>query len=451
MKLKRVLTIAGSDSGGGAGIQADLKTFAALGVHGMTAITAVTAQNTLDVTAVQDVDLALIEAQIHAVVEDIGVDAIKTGMLHTEAIIRVVSRQLAQHDVPTVIDPVMIAKSGARLLEKQAIHTLITDLLPHATVVTPNAMEAEALSGHPVATLEDAKEAAQAIAQLGPHAIVIKGGHLPGTEAIDIVYCQNTFTLLKAKRLNSTTTHGTGCSFASAIAAELAKGSPLLTAVDAAKRFIHTSIQYGLALGQGSGPVNPLAQLYQNASKHQVLTHVTNALNQLTASRTVSTLIPESQSNLVMALPYASSAHDVIGIPGRIVKIGDRVHASSCPAFGASSHVARTVLVAMQYDASIRSGMNICYSQEIIDLCHDFGWLISCYNRREEPPEIKQIDGRTTTWGAHQAIKAVGQVPHILYHEGDWGKEPMIILFGKTPCDVVQRAVRIADSLSGGV
>jgi hydroxymethylpyrimidine/phosphomethylpyrimidine kinase len=156
MKLKRVLTIAGSDSGGGAGIQADLKTFAALGVHGMTAITAITAQNTVDVTKVEDVSPELVEAQIHAVITDIGVDAIKTGMLHTVGIIRVVSRLLAQYDIPTVVDPVMIAKSGARLLKADAKQALITDLLPNATVVTPNTMEAEALSGHPVTTLRGA-------------------------------------------------------------------------------------------------------------------------------------------------------------------------------------------------------------------------------------------------------------------------------------------------------
>lgn len=447
MKLKRVLTIAGSDSGGGAGIQADLKTFAALGVHGMTAITAITAQNTVDVTMVEDVSPEIIEAQIQAVVTDIGVDAIKTGMLHTVAITRVVSHLLSQYDTPTVVDPVMIAKSGARLLEEYAKQAMITDLLPTATVVTPNAMEAEALSGHPVTTLEEAKDAAQVIAQYGPDAVVIKGGHLAGAEAVDIIYYEDAFTLLKAPRIPSTTTHGTGCSFASAIAAELAKGSPLLRAIDTAKQFIHTSIQYGLALGQGAGPVNPMAQLHQNAMRYQVYTQVTNALNQILTNQTVAQLIPESQSNLVMALPYASSPHDVMAIPGRIVRIGNRVHPSSCPAFGASSHVARTVLVAMEYDTTIRSAMNIRYSPAILDRCRALGWSISNYDRREEPPEIKAIDGQTTSWGAHQAIKAAGHVPHLIYHEGDWGKEPMIILFGHTPDEVVQNVAQISENL----
>ena len=447
IKLKRVLTIAGSDSGGGAGIQADLKTFAALGVHGMTAITAITAQNTVDVTMIEDVSPELIEAQIHAVITDIGVDAIKTGMLHSVAIIRVVSRLLAQYDIPTVVDPVMIAKSGARLLEEHAKQALITDLLPNATVVTPNAMEAEALSGHPVTTLKEAKDAAQVIAQFGPDAVVVKGGHISGIEAVDVIYYEDTFTLLRAPRIPSTTTHGTGCSFASAIAAELAKGSHLLTAINTAKQFINASIQYGLPLGQGTGPVNPMAQLYQNAMKYQVYTQVTNALNQLTANQTIAQLIPESQSNLVMALPYASSPRDVMAIPGRIVRIGNRVHASSCPTFGASSHVARTVLVAMEYDATIRSAMNIRFSPAILDHCRALGWTISSYNRREEPPEIKAIDGQTTSWGAHQAIKAARGVPHLIYHDGDWGKEPMIILLGHTPDEVVQHVAQIAENL----
>lgn len=447
IRLKRVLTIAGSDSGGGAGIQADLKTFAALGVHGMTAITAITAQNTVDVTMVEDVSPKLIKAQIHAVITDIGVDAIKTGMLHTVTIIRLVSHLLEQYDIPTVVDPVMIAKSGARLLEENAKQALITDLLPNATVLTPNVMEAEALSGRSVTTLEEAKNAARMIAKFGPEAVVIKGGHLAGDEVIDIIYYEDTFNLLKAPRIPSTTTHGTGCSFASAIAAELAKGVPLLTAIDTAKQFIHTSIQYGLALGQGVGPVNPMAQLYQNAMKYQVHIQVTNALKKLTTSQTVAQLIPESQSNLAMALPYASSPRDVMAIPGRIVQIGNRVHASSCPAFGASSHVARTILVAMEYDATIRSAMNIRYSPAILDCCIALGWTISRYDRREEPPEIKAIDGQTTSWGAHQAIKAAGHVPHLIYHEGDWGKEPMIILFGRTPDEVVQHVAQIAENL----
>jgi hydroxymethylpyrimidine kinase/phosphomethylpyrimidine kinase len=222
-KVFRALTIAGSDSGGGAGIQADLKTFAALGVHGMTAITSITAQNTVTVRAVQDVDPEILRAQIDAVAEDIGVDAAKTGMLHTSEIIKVVSERIERYGFPTVVDPVMVAKGGARLLEKEAAKTLISKLLPLATVVTPNTTEAEAISGKPIRSIDDAKAAAKEIAVMGPKAVIVKGGHLPGDKAIDVLFYDDAFQLFEAERLETTATHGTGCTFSSAIAAELAK------------------------------------------------------------------------------------------------------------------------------------------------------------------------------------------------------------------------------------
>ncbi|RLI31868.1 bifunctional hydroxymethylpyrimidine kinase/phosphomethylpyrimidine kinase, partial [Candidatus Bathyarchaeota archaeon] len=226
VRIPCALTIAGSDSGGGAGIQADLKTFAALGVHGMTAITSITAQNTVAVTAVQDVDPEVVRAQIEAVVEDIGVDAAKTGMLHTSEIIEVVAEEIERHGFPVVVDPVMIAKSGAALLRPEAKETLVRRLLPLATGVTPNAMEAEAISGIKIETLEDGRRAAEEIASLGPRAVVVKGGHILQTEAkaIDILLHEGEFTLLEAERYETKTDHGTGCSFSAAIAAELAKG-----------------------------------------------------------------------------------------------------------------------------------------------------------------------------------------------------------------------------------
>ncbi|MEM3022635.1 MAG: bifunctional hydroxymethylpyrimidine kinase/phosphomethylpyrimidine kinase, partial [Candidatus Bathyarchaeia archaeon] len=234
--IPRALTIAGSDSGGGAGIQADLKTFAALGVHGMSAITAVTAQNTVGVAAIQDIDPEVVRAQIRAVVEDIGIDAAKTGMLHTREVIVLVAQELSRANVPIVVDPVMVAKSGARLLRPDAVDALVGDLLPISTVVTPNAMEAGAISGIEVGDLEGAKRAAEAIARLGPKVVVVKGGHLGGDRAVDVVY-DGDFHLLDGERIASKATHGTGCSFASAIAAGLAKGKAPFEAIKEAKEF----------------------------------------------------------------------------------------------------------------------------------------------------------------------------------------------------------------------
>ena len=450
-RIPCALTIAGSDSGGGAGIQADLKTFAALGVHGMTAITSITAQNTVAVTAVQDVDPDVVRAQIEAVAEDIGVDAAKTGMLHTSEIIEVVAGEVERYGFPVVVDPVMIAKSGAVLLKPEATETLVGMLLPLATVVTPNAMEAEVISGVKVGTLEEGKRAAEKIASFGPGAVVVKGGHIiqGGGKVVDILLHRGEFTLLEAERYETTTTHGTGCSFSSAIASELAKGSGIPEAVRVAKEFVNRSIKYGLHIGRGHGPLNPMANLYNDAERYTVLKCVGDAVRLLEGSSEVRRLVAEVQMNIGMALSYASSPEDVAAVAGRIVRTGQGVRAAGCPQFGASRHVARTILAVTRFDHERRAAMNIRYSEEVVRLCQGMGLTTSFYDRREEPTEVKEREGMTTTWGAERAMKRVGGVPDVIYHLGDWGKEPMITLLGRTAVEVAERAVEVAKKLAG--
>ncbi|MEM2351850.1 MAG: bifunctional hydroxymethylpyrimidine kinase/phosphomethylpyrimidine kinase, partial [Thermoproteota archaeon] len=232
LKVPVAITIAGSDSGGGAGIQADLKTFAALGVHGATAITCVTAQNTFSVTAVECLRSKIVREQIRQVAEDMEIDAGKTGMLYTAEIIRVVAEEISNYRFPLIVDPVMVAKSGAPLLKPEAEETLKRNLIPLATVITPNKFEAERLAGMKVKSIEDAKEAARRIGELGPRAVVLKGGHLEtGGETIDVLYYEGELTLLKAPRIETKTMHGTGCSFSAAIAAYIAKGMDIVSAV----------------------------------------------------------------------------------------------------------------------------------------------------------------------------------------------------------------------------
>jgi len=444
------LTIAGSDSGGGAGIQADLKTFAALGVHGMTAVTSITAQNTVAVTAVQDVDPEVVRAQIEAVAEDIGVDAAKTGMLHTSGIIEAVAGEVERYGFPVVVDPVMIAKSGAVLLRREATEALVSRLLPLAAVVTPNAMEAGAISGAEVVTLEDGKRAAERIADLGPGAGVIKGGHITQREgeAVDILLHRGEFILLGAERHETTTTHGTGCSFSSAIAAELAKGRSIPDAVRAAKDFVNRAIRYGLRIGRGHGPLNPMANLYNEAERYRVLESIMDAVRLLEERPEVRALVPEVRMNVGMALPYASRTEDVAAVEGRIAGMRRGVRAVGCPAFGASRHVARTILAVMAHDPERRAGMNIRYSEEVIGVCVDMGLAVSFYDRGEEPPEVKGREGMSTTWGARRAVERAGGVPDIIYHLGDVGKEPMITLLGRTAVEVAERAAEIARKLA---
>ncbi len=264
-KIRRALTIAGSDSGGGAGIQADLKTFAALGVYGMSAIAAVTAQNTVGVRGIVELDPEFVSLQIRTVVEDIGVDAVKTGMLSSAAIISQVAQDLRELGLQKiVVDPVMVAKGGDRLLRMDALEAMTKKLFPLALVVTPNLHEVAALVGEEPKTLEEMEAAARAIKAMGPRYVVIKGGHLPGTP-LDLLYDGVNFRRYVGARYDTPHTHGTGCTFASAIAAGLARGTSVEEAVARAKVYISAAIRQGISLGKGHGPVHHFCNLYRLA------------------------------------------------------------------------------------------------------------------------------------------------------------------------------------------
>ena len=254
--IRKALTIAGSDSGGGAGIQADLKTFAALGVYGTSAITAITAQNTVGVSQVVELRPKLVGAQIDAIIEDIGAHALKTGMLANAAIIDTVAKKIHQHRLKNiVVDPVMVATSGDLLIKKNAVAALRSRLLPLSTVATPNIPEAEELTAMELRSNQDIEEAARRILAMGAKAVVIKGGHRSGP-AVDLFFDGKTMRGLSAPRIRTHNTHGTGCTFSAAIAAYLAKGEDLESAVRAAKKYITAAIRAGFAVGAGHSPVH---------------------------------------------------------------------------------------------------------------------------------------------------------------------------------------------------
>jgi hydroxymethylpyrimidine/phosphomethylpyrimidine kinase len=257
--MKVALTIAGSDSGGGAGIQADLRTFAAHGLHGASAITAFTAQNSFAVTDYVAIDPAMVTAQIDAVAVDMPVVTAKTGMLANRGIIAAVAAAVAHHHLPfLVVDPVMVAKSGDRLLDPEAERAYVDLLFPLATVITPNLYETEALLGRPVRTLAVMREAAQELRALGPRAVVVKGGHLDAAEATDVFHDGVRTVELPAPRIATTNTHGTGCTYAAAIAARLGLGHELLEAVRGAKEYLTEALRGAYSVGRGHGPVDHL-------------------------------------------------------------------------------------------------------------------------------------------------------------------------------------------------
>lgn len=252
----RVLIIAGSDSGGGAGIQADIKTVTALGGYAMTAITAITVQNTLGVSAVHDVPADIISGQINAVLDDLGADVIKFGMLSSTAIIEAVAKTLGIRKIPRVVDPVMRAKGGHALLADDAAAALKRHLIPGAAVLTPNLPEAEALTGRKILTVNDMSEAIPDLLQLGADAVLLKGGHLTGERIVDMLITPREVLRFEDERIHTTATHGTGCTLASAIATSLAQGLALRDAVARARAYVREAMRTAVKLGEGHGPLN---------------------------------------------------------------------------------------------------------------------------------------------------------------------------------------------------
>ncbi len=446
-KIPVAITIAGSDSGGGAGIQADLKTFAAIGIHGTTAITSITAQNTQMVMDVADLDSEIIRKQIQAVAEDIGIDAGKTGMLHTKEIIRTVASEVSKYQFPLVVDPVMVAKSGAPLMKPEAVDSLKSHLLPRATVVTPNRFEAEKLTDIAIENIGNAKTAAKEISDMGPEAVVIKGGHLKLQYATDVLYHKGKYEIFETPWVYRETTHGTGCNFSAAIAAELARGRDVTLCVKKAKRLTTLAIKFGLTLGRGSGPVNPLAFLYRKASRYYVLENVKEAKQMLESSSETFKLVPEVGMNVAMSVPYAEGLKDVAAIEGRLVRTARGVRAAGDISFGSSSHLARYLLATNEHAPYKKAAINLRFSEDVLGILKRQGLEISSYDRKGEPKEIKEVEGMTITWGVEEAIKQAGKVPDVIYHRGEIGKEPMIVILGEQACDVAELAIQVAKKM----
>jgi len=439
--MKRVLTIAGSDSGGGAGIQADLKAITTLGGYGMSALTALTAQNTTGVQGIHEVPVAFVEKQIDSVLSDIGADAVKTGMLANRGIIEAVARKLRQyHARNVVVDPVMVAKSGDLLLRRDACEALIGKLLPLATVVTPNLMEASVLTGSRIRSLGEMKRAARRIHEMGPKHVVVKGGHLKGS-ATDIFFDGRKILELQSPRLDTKNTHGTGCTYASAIATFLALGDEAPEAVRKAKTFITLAIQAGLNLGKGVGPTNPFAFVLREMERYRVVQELKKAIAQLRDER-VGHLIPEVSSNLGYALPYAERIEDVAAFPGRIVRMGDSIATQGDPEFGASRHIARIILTVMANHPEHCAAMNIRYSKENVARLRQQGFSVERFDRKREPKRIKDREGSSLEWGVSEVLRRVKRVPDFIFDEGGVGKEPMIRVLGRTPVEVVEKALK---------
>ena len=443
MSIARVLIIAGSDSGGGAGLQADLKAVAALGGHGMCVVTALTAQNTRGVEAVHPVPLDFVEAQYRAVSQDIGLDAVKTGMLHSAPLVERVAGLLREVSAPVVVDPVMVAKGGDRLLEKEAVEALKELLLPRADLLTPNLDEAGELLGRPVRDRAGMEDAARELVEMGARAVLVKGGHLEG-EPGDVLYDGRRVHFFNAPRIDTPNSHGTGCTLASACATLLAQGRGLVETVERARLLVRRAIAGGLALGQGHGPVHALADLAPRLELGPCLQEMEQALERLEAQPGLAGMIPEIRGQMAYALPGAAGPQEVLAVAGRITHIGDRLKAAGPPRPGASRHVAKIVLTAMAADPSRRAAMALCYRPELVERARSLGWSVGEFSRSQEPPQVKAREGSTLEWGTAQVIARMGKVPQVVFDRGEVGKEPVIRIIAENPAQLVDMVLALA-------
>ena len=440
------LTIAGSDSGGGAGIQADLATMAAHGVFGTSAITAVTSQNTRGVASSHVLPVTEVESQLEAVTDDFAVGAAKTGMLATTAVIEIVTDHAQDFDFPLVVDPVMVATSGDRLLEPEA-ERAYEDLLGAATVATPNADEAEVLTDIAVTDAESAREAGEAILETGVDAVLIKGGHVPGERVRDTLVTADTVRAFDHPRVATDATHGSGCTIAAAIAARLAKGEALEPAVEGATDFLARAVRHYYDVGEGDGAVNHMAALRNEAAREPTAEEVQAVVDRF-VDADVSALVPEVGMNVVGATPYADSVAETAAVEGRITRTLSGVQPNRGVRFGASSHVARFLLSAREFFPDLRFAVNCRFDEDVEEALERLAWPVAEYDRGQQPDEVAAVEDSTMGWGARQAFEERDESPAAVIDRGEVGKEAIVKLVATDAETIAERALALDRELT---
>ena len=436
------LTVAGFDPSGGAGLQADLKTFSAFGVSGKSVATSITIQNTVGVETVHNISPEVVEQQLRAILRDGKPGAVKTGMLGNELIVETVVRILRRYRVKKiVVDPVIYSSSGKSLLSEPGIQVMKKELLPVTFLLTPNLNETEILSGVKIRQPSDRIRAARVLIKMGAKNILIKGGHLKG-EPQDFFFDGKRSLCLNADRVTGVDVHGTGCTLASAITAGLAKGKDIVAAVKEAKEFIGFAIMGAIKSGKGAPQVEPLASLYQDSERYDMSQRVFRAIEVL-KDHCVGGLIPEVQSNIGFGLENARTVDDVIGFPARIVKCGKNIVIPSPPIFGGSRHVADIVLTVMQFDPSKRAVMNIKYNSDLIKVCKSLKFTLASFDRAMEPKKIRTLEGSSLEWGTASSIRKCGFVPDIIFDKGGMRKEEMIRVIAEDIESLVDKILKI--------
>jgi len=447
MERKVALSIAGSDPSGGAGIQADLKSFAFLGLHGITAITCVTSQNTQQVKNIYKLPIEIIENQIDCIFEDFHIDAVKIGMLYDKEIIESVAKKISEYNLSPVVDPIMVATSGDPLSHISFVKSFKKQLLPKTFLLTANIPEACELVGNMIESLDDVKKACKNLFELGPKYVLVKGGHLSTKDAVDVVYDGNKFHEFSLPRIKDKKAHGSGCTLSAIITGLLALDESPVKAVKKAKSIIWSMIYNGYAPGNGSDVLNHtcetfLPNFFPNNDYFYVWLELNDAVKKLVSILPID-IIPEVGMNFAYALPNAKKIDDICAIEGRILKIKNKAQVCGNLDFGGSKHVASIILTTMSFDKNVRCTVNIRYSKNTVELCKKLGFSIGSFDRKNEPDSTKSTMG----WGTKQVIAKNGFVPDIIFDTGGIGKEPMIRVLGKNPEDVLAKIQKIVKNL----
>ncbi len=426
-----VLAIGGSDPSSGAGIQSEVKAAAALGVNCFSVITAITAQNSKRFTLAESVSERSVGEQIDAIFSDFDVDVITIGMVYDHNVIRKIHSKLKNTKIPIVLDPVIRSTTGGVLLKKEAITALKKFLIPISHTITPNVSEAEMLSGVKIRKYDDLLKAIQA---LGAKNVIITGHTFEKGKISDFVYENGKHQSISGKKILGQN-HGSGCNFAISLAYSIAQKKNLVEAVRFAKQFTYDAILSAQSLGSGVKITNP--------KKDKIKSELESAITQFEYLKNIHQLIPECQTNFVFAKPNSKSTNDIVGVLGRIVKTGNTVKTAGTLEYGGSKHVATAVLTMQKKFPQTRSALNIRYSQDLVKKFEKSMASISHYNRIKEPKTNKIRENSSISWGIHEAIKRSSTPPDIIYHKGDFGKEPMIIVFGTSPSQVLDKISKI--------
>ena len=428
-----LLTIGGSDPSSGAGIQGDIKTFTMFGAYPLTAITVITSQNTSKFNQSQPVSSKMLEQQISSVLTDFKIDGIKIGMVYNSTIIKTIQKQLNNTNIPIVLDPVIRSTTGGILLKKSAVNDFKKFLIPLSHTITPNKTEAEIISNIKISSKKSCLLAARKIQRMGTKNVIITGIENNG-KIIDFILENDTHYEITGKKI-SLENHGSGCTYSSAILFSICNGDSIKKSVRFAKNIALTSIKNAKTLGKGI----PITNMPKD---DKINDELSDAIKTFKTIPKIYEKIPECQTNFVFSKNNPKTLNDVLGVLGRIVKTGNSVTSIGKLSYGASKHVATALLEVNKRYPIIRSAINIKYDKKTIAKFKKIGFKILKYDRMEEPNKIKK-SGSSVKWGTISAISKSKIKPDVIYHTGDFGKEPMILIFGKSPNDVIKKISKI--------